>query len=700
MKRVWTLAAIAALALPATASADGVATTGFAERADRKVAGTVTGVSVVAASGKAEIVIAVDSAVEVTDFTLAGPNRIVLDLTGAALRMPPRFYDKVVRGGITNVRFAQYKPDVVRVVVELDARYKYEVARGTSEVRVTVSGEKAAEFAAWHAGTPAVPGAVATAAVTSTGKAKPAAKPAAPSAAEQVAQEPAQPAASPAASPVLDIQPNTGKLVEAPSQPARMVDPSPAPSRRADPLPMPAAQQSTQPRITVTYQDADIRDVLAAFAAFSGRTIVVGKQVEGTVTAEIRDQPWDVALQAILASQGLAAAEDANGIITVDSYQNISSKQATEPLVTQMVQVNYASANALVPTISSLLAKDCSSGGGQGGSAPAGGQLVNGCVVRGTVVADTTTNTLLITEVQSRLNDLISYVRDLDIRTPQVAIKAKIIFVSRTDIEELGVSYDLGSNAGAFNRLIPRRDPVTGDPFNAQQTPAFVQLGGEALAGIANARRNFQNTSALSLFYSTMVGKFSLTAFIDALQEVRLADTQAEPNIVTQDRRSARILVGEETPIRVIDAASGGATGGARANVTFKETGIILNVTPRIAPNRQIEMTINAEQSQLQAAPADLGFTFLKRQATTNLLVQDGETAVLGGLTITQVTSSRAGIPFLVDLPLVGRLFGETRTQEQKQDLLILITPHIVDEGEAVRGRQTPPPGGTGRGTE
>ena len=150
--------------------------------------------------------------------------------------------------------------------------------------------------------------------------------------------------------------------------------------------------------------------------------------------------------------------------------------------------------------------------------------------------------------------------------------------------------------------------------------------------------------------------------------------------------------MGEETPIRVIDAAGGGGAGGARANVTFKETGIILNVTPRIAPNRQVEMTINAEQSQLQAAAADLGFTFLKRQATTNLLVNDGETAVLGGLTITQVTTSRSGIPFLVDLPFVGRLFGESRSNESKQDLLILITPHIVDDGEAVRGRTNTPP--------
>ena len=678
MKRVCTLAAIAAFAHPAIAVADAAATSPASryEVTDRGTNGTVTGVSVVAASGKAEIVIAVDSAVDVADFTLAGPNRIVLDLTGAALRMPPRFYDKVVRGGITNVRFAQYKRDVVRVVIEMDARYKYEVSRGTSEVRIAVSNEKAAEFAAWHAGTPAGTGAVAAAAVASVPR-DPAmlAERAAESAPERDNSRLVLPAAQKNAV-------GTGTIVDL--------------SRQADGGLLPV-QQSQQPRITVTYQDADIRDVLAAFAAFSGRTIVVGKSVAGTVTAEIRDQPWDVALQAILASQGLAAAEDANGIIAVDSYQNISSKQASEPLVTQMVQINYASASALVPTISSLLAKDCSGGGGSGGSAPSGGQVVNGCVVRGSVVADTTTNTLLITDVQSRVPDLLSYVRDLDIRTPQVAIKAKIIFVSRTDIEELGISYDLGSNAGAFNKIIPRTDPTSGDTFDPSQVPAFIQLGGEALAGIANANRNFQRSSALSLFYSTMIGKFSLTAFIDALQEVRLADTQAEPNIVTQDRRSARILVGEETPIRVLDAAGGGA-GGARANVTFKETGIILNVTPRIAPNRQVEMTINAEQSQLQTAAADLGFTFLKRQATTNLLVNDGETAVLGGLTITQVTSSRSGIPFLVDLPFIGRLFGETRTNEQKQDLLILITPHIVDDGEAVRGRTTTPPAAPPRG--
>jgi type II secretory pathway component GspD/PulD (secretin) len=118
--------------------------------------------------------------------------------------------------------------------------------------------------------------------------------------------------------------------------------------------------------------------------------------------------------------------------------------------------------------------------------------------------------------------------------------------------------------------------------------------------------------------------------------------------------------------------------------VQFKKTGIILKVTPHITNNRKILMTLHAERSQLQPAASDLGFTFLEQSADNELLVGDGETAVIGGLTTTQVQQSKVGIPLLVDLPLIGKLFGETRTQEDKTDLLILVTPHIVDDGDAI----------------
>jgi len=468
------------------------------------------------------------------------------------------------------------------------------------------------------------------------------------------------------------------------------------------------AQQSQQPPITVTFQDTDIRDVIASFAAFSGRTIVVGKDVQGTVTAEIRNQPWDVALRAILSGQGLAASEDAiSGIITVDSYANILNRQASEPLLTQLISINYARAHMLVPTIQQLLQKDCpqvpSSGNVQNNARPS-------CVARGLVAADSTTNTLIITETASRLADVLQYVRSLDVRTPQVGIKAKIIFVNRTNIEDIGLSYDLGTGTDQFfSQLVKRPDPATlkpidtngdgvpdalggGTPFQGDR----ILLGGNALSAIANANARVINP-ALSVVFSTALGKFQLTSFLDALQEVRLADLQAEPSIVTLDNRQASIQVGQEIPIRVLDANTGNVGGGTnpsavpRATVQMKQVGIILTVTPHITNNRQILLLLHAENSDAQLAASDVGFIFGKQSGDTQLLVGDGETAVIGGLTVTQTTQSKSGIPLLVDLPIIGRLFGETRTSDEKRDLLILVTPHIIDDGAPIPGSSSNP---------
>jgi len=641
MRRVWMLAAVIGFALSR-------ATVARAADTDApRGSGVVVSLSVVPMTGRAEVVIAVDGSVDVQDFTLSKPARIVLDLKGAHLGMPARLYDKIQRGAIMNLRVAQYKEDIVRVVIDLDQSRDYSITRGEESIRVSIDAE-ATPFVAWHAPRSA-----------------------------------------------------------APSEP-RIERSNALRAARAQRAPARAERPAQQPRITVTYQDADIRDVVAAFAAFSGRTIVVGREIKGTVTAEVRDQPWDVALRAILQSQGLAAVEDANGIIAVDSFENIANQQATEPLSTQIVPVNYARAGSLVETVRSLLSKDCMVARTGGGPTRTGGGG-DACVIRGSVVADSGTNRLIITDVPSRLGEITGYVQELDVRTPQVAIKAKIIFVNRTDIEALGVTYDLGSQTQFFNKLVQRTDPSTfepvdtdgdgindafgGEPFD--QNTNIIDIGGNALAAISNANARIVNP-ALELIFSTAIGKFDLTAFIDALQEVRLADIQAEPSIVTLDNRKAEILVGEETPIRVLDLGSQGQGGAAgaqsqpRATVNFKETGIILSVTPHITNNRHILMTLHSERSNLQPAASDLGYTFQKQRADNQLLVADGETAVIGGLTVTEVTVSKVGIPILVDLPLIGKLFGQTTTREEKRDLLILVTPHIIDEGESIappRGR-------------
>ena len=490
---------------------------------------TVHSLSVVPSSGKADVVIGVNAAVDVQDFTLDAPARVVVDLKGATLDMSRHTYDKAWRGGITNIRYSQFRPGIVRVVIELDATHPYEVKRTDREVRISVTGGKTTDYSAWpsseprsyYAASPRVsaPRPVTVASVDATNQRTPSTSSRLNTAAKAVVQ-----VESSVAQPDPQYDP---------------APPAPEPARIASSYAKPIAlfsqvQQSQQAPITVTFQDTDIRDVIASFAAFAGRTIVVGKDVQGTVTAEVKNQPWDVALRAILSGQGLAASEDLiSGIITVDSYANIVNRQASEPLQTQLISINYARAGALVQTIQSLLQKDCP-------HVPSSGNVVSNaaptCVARGLVAADSTTNTLIITETASRLADVLQYVRNLDVRTPQVGIKAKIIFVNRTNIEDIGLSYDLGTGTDQFfSQLVKRPDPATlkpidtngdgvpdalggGTPFNGDR----ILLGGNALSAIANANARVVNP-ALSVVFSTALGKFQLTSFLDALQEVRLA---------------------------------------------------------------------------------------------------------------------------------------------------------------------------------
>src|SRR6202163_3782829 len=666
---------------------------------------TVHSLSVVPSSGKAEVVIGVSAAVDVRDFTLDAPYRVVVDLKGATLDMSRRTYDRASRGGITNVRYSQFRPGIVRVVIDLDAKHPYEVKRSDKEVRISVTGGKTADYSSWpssesrdsYVAAAPRPAAVRAPTVARADGAK-----------TRVASNTAR-LNETSAKAVVQVESSV-------PQPDPQYDPSPPtaePTRllsRTDSKPIALfsqVQQSQQAPITVTFQAPDIRAGIASFAAFAGRTIVVGKDVQGTVTAEVKNQPWDVALRAILSGQGLAASEDLiSGIITVDSYANILNRQASEPLQTQLISINYARAGALVQTIQSLLQKDCP-------QVPSSGNVVSNarpnCVARGLVAADSTTNTLIITETASRLADVLQYVRNLDVRTPQVGIKAKIIFVNRTNIEDIGLSYDLGTGTDQFfSQLVKRPDPATlkpidtngdgvpdalggGTPFNGDR----ILLGGNALSAIANANARVVNP-ALSVVFSTALGKFQLTSFLDALQEVRLADLQAEPSIVTLDNRQASLQVGQEIPIRMLAAAAatvGGppAAQAPRATVQMKQVGIILTVTPHITNNRQILLLLHAENSDAQLASSDVGFIFGKQSGDTQLLVGDGETAGISGLTVTQTTQSKSGIPLLVDLPIIGRLFGETRTDDEKRDLLILVTPHIIDDGAPIPGASSNP---------
>ncbi len=437
--------------------------------------GEVKAVSVVPAAGSVEVVIDLRGAVDIQDFTLASPARLVVDLQGARLVAPAVLYDGANRGGIKNIRYAQFRPGVVRVVIDLDALKDYQIERRDGQVRVKIGSERTA-FDAWSS--------------------------------RDVA------ALAPNPGPASGVSTDPGRRPGAAAhggQAARVATPAQSGDEPSIDAYLAAhakeSAQSQAARITVTWDNADLREVVAGFAAFSGRTIIVSKDVKGQVSAEIKNQPWDLAFNAVLESQGLAANVLDGGIIQVIDKRDLARADSTVPVETRLVRVNYAKAGALVPSVASILTK------------------------RGAVVADSTSNALVITEISSRINRVEEFVKGLDIRTPQVSIQAKIIFVDRTDVEELGVKYDLGSQTQFFNKLVQRPDPRTAkavdtngdgvpDAFvpqsNFSPTDIIVDLGGNSLSAIGNAEQEVVNP-ALNLIFSTAIGNFDLTTYLQAL---------------------------------------------------------------------------------------------------------------------------------------------------------------------------------------
>lgn len=579
-------AALVAIASPASATGPGD--------------GEVLSVAISSAPGAAEVMIGIHGAVEVRDFLLSSPNRLVLDLAGAKLTGSIALYDGVERAGILNIRYAQFSPNVVRVVIDLTERKEYTVENSEAGVRVRFGAERT--FLAWSSLAPADMDAP-TATVT-----------------------PARSGNAPHRTPEVVL---TGDQIQVPSN-AR--------------------------RITVTWDNASIADVAAGFAAYSGKSIILGSGIAAntSVTAELKDVPWPDAFRAVLAAQGLSATEMPGGVIRIDSPRALASLDSLEPLETRLVRVNYASVVSLSKNLAGLVTRS-----------------------RGAIVADSSTHGLIITDTRSRIDAIVDFVHGLDAPTPLVSIQAKIILVDRTDIQALGIQYDIGAPAAGqgsfFNSVVSR-----GGPANTY----LVDLGGTSMAAIGNAKGQMPD-AALAVIATTTFGNYALSAFLQAVQTVNLADVQAEPVITTLDNTPADLLVGEETPVRVIDAGAAGA-GGAVAQVSLKETGIRLTVTPHVTNNRNVLLDLRTERSAIQVvAEADLGYNFSKQTAVNKLLVDDGETAVIGGLTLTQVDRTRTGIPFLMNLPGIGALFGFNRINERRRDLIILVTPRIIDSPAA-----------------
>jgi type IV pilus assembly protein PilQ len=579
--------------------------------------GPVTGVSIAPAAGRTQIEIAVDGDVTVRPFTMEGPYRLVVDLLGASHELPAESFAGIRRGGVVSVSSSQFSADVVRIVLELDAIVPFEVTTGPGAVRISLEYPGGA-FQPWSTGGEAVP------------------------------------------APVAALEPQRGQG----AGPAAAVADSVA-----------QVPQEMQ-RITVDFRNVPVQDVLLSFAVTSGRTIIAGPGVTGNITANIVDQPWDIALRSILRTHGFVAEETPTGIIEVHNAEDLTIREAAEFVETVSYRINFARAQEVQNAITPILTPE-----------------------RGQAAVIPGTNTIVVTDIPRVQQTVRSLVQGLDVQTAQVTIEAKIIFVSRTDLNEFGITYDLKDSAGnQLNTLTPGAVDADGDgivELPEETVPVgtnVVALGGNSVAALGNATSRVAGPT-LTLLSSLLIGRHTLLSFVEALESSNLSEVQAEPYITVMDNELARIVVGEETPIRVIDASAGGVAGGAGgagaaagagagaglpvATVDIQETGIILEATPTIVGD-MVMMQLVAERSAPQLAATDAGVFFTKQNAETRVLVRDGETIVIGGLTVTDNSEVRAGIPLLMDLPLIGRLFRVTRKSNAQRDLIILVTPHIV----------------------
>jgi type IV pilus assembly protein PilQ len=563
--------------------------------------GNVTTLRLEGRDGRTELTVEVTGGeVRWTDFALSGPARVVVDIAGARSELPGSRYEGLDRGGVRGVRTSQHTPDVVRVVLDLERETSYEVTRVPEGLRVSLR-TGAADFRAWSAG----------------GRA------AAPAYASQ-APAPVPAYAAPVTRPVQSA---------------------------------PVQQQPRVRRITVTFEQTDMREVLASFAEFAGRSIIPGERV-GDIRVpwvQFTNEPWDAAFRALLQAYGLAAEELPGGIIRVDRIEALAQRAAAEPLVTEMFRINYVPAVELATTFEGLVTE------------------------RGNLAVNAATNTLIVTDITGVVRDLAALIQRLDVPVPQVAIEAKIIFVDRTQLEALGIRYDLKDFRGnTFGSVVesPIYDPVTGLPTGGSEPVDRFLLGGPSIAGIANAATQIPDATLDVAVSLLLANRFSLIALVSALQTTRVADVQAMPQITMLDNKTARIFVGEEITFLTASAA-GGAGGAVTLQPVQVNAGIELEVTPHITADGRIRMSLAAQNSSPSLTQANL-LNVQRQEAITEVLVADGETLVIGGLTVTRVQESRSGIPFLMDLPLLGGLFRSTNREERKQDLLILVTPHIV----------------------
>jgi type IV pilus assembly protein PilQ len=435
-------------------------------------------------------------------------------------------------------------------------------------------------------------------------------------------------------------------------------------------------------RLTLNFQDIETRAVLQLLAETSGRNIVVSDTVQGNVTLRLRNVPWDQALDIVMTTKGLDMRQNGNVIIVAPAEEiaaretaDLEARQAItelEPLYSEFLQVNYAKASDLADLISTAEGQN---------------SILS---ERGSVAIDDRTNTLLVQDTAARLADVRRLVRTLDVPIRQVLIESRIVVVSDDFSRDLGVRF----GATAYDQNGPDGATVISGTGTGTDTMIGSILGN--LADPANgtifpiALPDLNNRYNVNVPVSPAAGRFSIAVLeTDYLVDLELTALQSEgrgeivstPRVITANQKEARIEQGVEIPYQ--EAASSGAT-----TTQFKKAVLSLTVTPQITPDDKIIMDLKVSKDNVgdlvQSATGGSVPSIDTRAIETQVLVNDGQTVVLGGIYETERRETVNKVPYLGDIPFVGVLFRSKQNVSNKAELLIFVTPRILTDGASV----------------
>lgn len=423
----------------------------------------------------------------------------------------------------------------------------------------------------------------------------------------------------------------------------------------------------TGEKLSLNFQDIDVRSVLQLIADFTDLNLVASDTVEGSITLRLQNVPWDQALDLVLKTRGLDKRKVGN-VLLVAPADEIAARERQEleaqnqiaelaPLRRELIQVNYAKASDIAQLFQSVAATD---GKGSGD--------------RGTVTVDDRTNSIIAYQTQDRLDELRRIVAQLDIPVRQVMIEARIVEAGVNYDKKLGVRW--GGTVGTGKWKGYGKDGATGikeeegyscGPFEGRCTRPtsdsspvpFVDLG------ISDS------TSGLGIGFVTDNAILDLQ--LSAMERSGNGEVISQPKVVTSDKETAKILKGTEVPYQ--EASSSGAT-----TVSFKEAALSLEVTPQITPDNRIIMEVKVNKDQPDFTRQVAGVPPIdKNEVNAKILVSDGETIVIGGVFTNTQNKAVEKVPFLGDVPYLGRLFRRDIVTEEKTELLVFITPRIMN---------------------